>query len=57
MTRLTRDTALPLMPEMAIQPNMCMMIMTTTRMMMRAAHKFRPINKNVTTNTAPEQEI
>lgn len=36
-----------------MQPIMWTMIMHTTNMMIRAAHKFSPISKNVTTNTAP----
>ncbi len=53
MTRLTREMALALIPAMAIQPNMCTMIITTDSMMMNAAHKLRPMVRKVTRNTAP----
>jgi len=53
MTKLTRETALALMPDSAIQPIIWMMIMHTMSMMITAAQIFRPISNTVTTNTAP----
>ena len=52
MTRLTRETALALIPSRCIQPNMCRMIIHTTSMRMAAAHTFKPNIRMVTKNTA-----
>lgn len=52
MTKLTRETALALMPERAMQPIIWIMIMHTISMTMRAAQRFSPIIRKVTTNTA-----
>ena len=52
MTRLTRETALALIPSRCIQPNMCRMIIHTTSMRMAAAQMFKPNIRTVTKNTA-----
>ena len=57
ITRLTRETALALIPNRCIQPNMCRMIIQTTSMSMAAAHKFRPNIRTVTKNTAAKGRI
>ena len=54
MTRLTRETALALIPSRCMQPNICRMIIHTTSMSMAAAHMFRPNISTVTKNTAAE---
>ena len=55
MTRLTRETALALMPSRAITPSMWTMIIATTPITMVAPHRFRPRRAKVTRNTAPSQ--
>ena len=55
MTRLTRDTALALIPRRYMQPNMCRMIIQTTSMRTAAAHRLRPNIRRVTKNTAAER--
>ena len=52
MTRLTRETALALIPSRCIQPNMCRMIIHTTIMRTAAAQMFKPNIRTVTKNTA-----
>ena len=56
ITRLTRETALALIPARAMQPSMWTMIISTEIMMIKAAQRLRPIVRNVTKNTAPVGE-
>ena len=55
MTRLTRETALALIPSIAIDPSMCTMILATIPNIMAAAQMLKPISKKETTNTATER--
>ena len=56
MTRLTRETALALMPMNHIEPNMCRMMLVTMARMTTAAQTLNPVRSVETTNTATERE-